>query len=84
MNNAFEIKIIDLVRKINKLPLQDQKNIIEFAKNNEWGLALDTLVHQIYEYDINITYNMFDEIMQLGREMKKDVNLWSFLKKQVL
>ena len=79
MNNNLEKRIINLVNKISSLPEQDKKNIIEFAENNEWGIALDTLCNQIYEYGIVITQSIYDEIVIIGNEMEMEYSTWDFL-----
>jgi hypothetical protein len=84
MNSNFEIKILNLIKKISQLPEQDKKNVIEFAQNNEYGLALDSVAHQIYEYNILITQDTFNAIAVLGTEIGIEPEAWAFLKKQII
>lgn len=84
MNNNFEVKIVDLVKKISQLPEQDKKNIIEFAQNNEYELALDSCAHQIYEHNIHITEGIFNTIVELGLEIGIQQAVWDFLKQQII
>ena len=80
VNQNIENRIINLANKISGLSNVDRKNIIEFADHNEWGLALDTLCSQIYEYGIVITKDIYEEIKQLGNCMEIDETTWSYLK----
>ncbi len=83
-NNNVEDRVIGLAKKIEKLSEEDHQNIIDLAEHNEWGVALDSLCHQLYEYDIKITKSDYDEICGLGKEMGMNVDEWLFLKELVL
>lgn len=84
MTNRPKDRILHLLKDIPTLPDQDRKNVIEFAENSEWGLALDALAHQIYEYQIKINRETFDEIVAIGKSMDINPVTWDFLKRQII
>jgi hypothetical protein len=83
MDENLEKKIISLAKKIKGLPEIDKKNVIEFAQNAEWGLALDVLCNQIYEHEIEITKETYEDIMKIANQMNMSKTAWEFLKELI-
>lgn len=69
----YEIEIISIVNEYRgKLSDGEVNNIIDLAKHNEWGVALDILCTQIIEYNLKISPNSFQKIEQMAKEMGLD------------
>jgi len=51
---------------------------LDYVDYDECGVAFDTLCGYIYEYDVCISAEEFDEAMQLGLEMGFDINDYPF------
>ena len=83
MSKNLKNKIIDLLDRIEGLPELDRKNVIEFAQHNEWGIALDALCNQIYEHNLTISQEVYDEITKIGFAMRMDESEWSFLRELI-
>ena len=84
MKNNLEKRIIKLVQQIKHIPAKEKEDIIEFASNNEWGLALDTLCFQIDEHDISISKEEYQEIMNLGMSLNMEESIWIGLKRLII
>ena len=83
MNKDWEKKIIALAKKIKGLSARDKDSIIEFAIHREWGLALDTLCFQLYEYEVPITPEEFKEIKSLSEAIKINKKILILLKQLI-
>lgn len=67
-----------------KLPPDDISNIAEFIEHNEFGLAFETLCTQLYEYNIQISYEFFEMISLCGKSMKLEPSTWVPLKELII
>lgn len=76
-------RIEKLVQRINAIPADGRRYVIELAYHNEWGLALDTLCFQIDEHDISITNEDYKEIVSLGNIMNMEESIWTELKRLI-
>lgn len=74
MEYEFEIKRI-LNQYTDKLPQSDIESIKCLADHGEWGLALENLYTQIFEYDLAISHQSYLKI----KNMAKGVGLSSTL-----
>jgi uncharacterized protein YjgD (DUF1641 family) len=79
----IEKEIIKLVNELNNLPEIDKNNILMYAKNKEWGIALDTLSNQLYENNIRITSEVYEKIGEIGSQMQMPITAWDFLKELI-
>jgi len=76
----IENEIKELVKEIINLPTADKNNVIMYAENKEYGVAIDTLCNQLYEYNINISISIFNKIENIAKEMDIPISTWDFLK----
>ena len=51
----------------------------EMVKADEYGIALEDFLVQMYEYDLEISSNDLDIVRKLCENMSIDSNLWSIL-----
>lgn len=65
------------------LSVADIRNAREFLLNHEYGLCFDTIITQIYEYDISITYEYYDLISNIGQKLKIDSKEYEFVKELI-
>lgn len=73
-------KIINLLNKVkDKLPEQDVKNITMYIEHGESGIAFEVLASQLYDHDVTITKDFYDEAIALAIEMKVESLYWSNL-----
>ena len=61
----------DLISKCKSLGLPEKvcNNAISFLEYNELGLAFDTILTQMYEYDILIDSELYCQIETIGSRM---------------
>ena len=55
--------------KILGLPIADSNSAEELLENREYGLCFDTIVTQLYEYDIKIDENFYQKSILLCKQM---------------
>jgi hypothetical protein len=61
----------------------DLKNAEDFLKHNEFGLCFETILTQMYEYEIKIDEDFYELIAKIGKQMNfKQVN-YSFMKELI-
>jgi len=51
--------------------------------HNEYGLSFDTLITQLYEYDIEINIEFYELLVQIGKMLNLDENSYSFMKELI-
>lgn len=78
-------KLIELLDESIKLGLRkiDSDNVNEFLKNREYGLAFDTIVCQMFEYDNEISQSFYDKVEKTALLLKIDPNDYKFLEKNI-
>ena len=62
---------------------EDRANAIVMLEHNEAGEAFDTIVAQLYEYDIEIDSDFLRFAHEIGDEMKIDRRDYEYLEKLV-
>ena len=67
-----------------KLSPDDINNIADFIENNEFGLAYETLCTQLYEYDLKISYELYEKISFCGKSIKIHPSIWMPLKELIM
>lgn len=77
LNRLLEIAIESGLRE------EDSKAVIEFINSKEYGLALDTMVCQLYEYDNEISQSFFDEIQETAKSLGFSKDQYSYLEKNI-
>lgn len=82
MNNKLKEKLQLLIDRSSMLGLekQDVSTAQELLHNLEFGLSLDTVVNQLYEYDIHIDKETFDLIEYIIEYMNLPKEEYSFVK----
>ena len=55
----------------------------EYVMHNEYGLSFDTLITQLYEYDIEINIEFYELLVQIGKMLNLDENSYSFMKELI-
>lgn len=69
----YEFKIKQISSKFKwKLPKSDLESIHSLAENREWGLALENLCTQLYEYDLTISQEQYMELEEMINKMELD------------
>lgn len=61
----------------------DINNSIELLENREYGLAFDTIITQLYEYEIEIDDEFYELIVKSAHSMKISEDEYSFMKELV-
>ena len=77
--------VLGLIKAAGELGLDDSdiNNSIELVENREYGLAFDTIVTQLYEYEIEIDNGFYDVIAQSAHQMKIPESEYSFIKELI-
>ena len=58
----------------------DVENVWELIDAGEWGLAFDILCTQLYEYDVRIDQQTYDDLAQLGQYYEIRPSMWEVLR----
>lgn len=76
----IEARLRQVLRELgDSLPEDDVDSILSLIEAGEWGIALENLCTQLYEYDVAIPKHLLDEIALLGHKMKLDPDFWESL-----
>lgn len=70
----------DLVERLAQIPLQSHQAeiqetyhaAVDYAEHNEWGLGLEILCDNLYEYDFPLPQPIFEQIALLGDRWEID------------
>ncbi|CAH0191046.1 hypothetical protein SRABI27_01505 [Pedobacter sp. Bi27] len=66
--------------KILGLPQRDLDNANDFLINHEYGLCYDTVITQLYEYDIEIDNKIYSLISKIAKDLSLSENDYLFMK----
>lgn len=81
-HNSSLLHLIDGA-KILGLSNSDIQVAKDFLTFNELGLCFDTIITQMYEYDIEITIEYYDLISKVGKSMKIPSEEYSFMQELI-
>lgn len=70
-------EILNLIR--DDLPQTDWENANILLLHGEWGLALDTICEQLYEFSIPINRETNDKIEASANQMNLEKSEWGFV-----
>lgn len=62
-----------------RLPADFIEECRSLARHNEWGLAIENLCTQLYEYDVQPSAQELDEIRRLAESAGLKEDTWDFL-----
>ncbi len=65
---------------LNEVDLNNAKSLL---KNREYGLAFDTIITQLYEYEIKIYKEFYNSIESIAKKMDIPEDEYSFMKESV-
>jgi hypothetical protein len=77
LTNALS-RIIEIA-KVLGLNEDDLKSAKDFLDHNEFGLCFDTIVTQVYEFDIEIDIAFYEAISKIGNKMNLPIESYSFM-----
>jgi hypothetical protein len=85
----MRILIINLLRlieigRISGLNKNDLNYAIDFLNHNEFGLCFDTIITQMYEYDLEIDSDAYNLICNIGESMNLEIESYFFMKDSVI
>ena len=61
----------------------DSKNAKIFLDNNEFGLCFDSIITQLYEYNIEIDHDFYVLVDKIGKKMNLPLGSYVFIKEMV-
>lgn len=67
VNRSEELRAV--IKRIEGLPEHDVESIVVLINAGEWRVALETLCTQIYEYDCDLSKEIREELLRLGRDL---------------
>ncbi len=76
------LRLIEIARILG-LDNRDLKNAEDFLMHNEFGLCFDTIITQMYEYDIEIDNELYESISKIGERMNLEQESYSFMKELI-
>ncbi len=68
------MRVISALRQL--LPDEDIRSVEELTRSREWGIALENLCDQLYEFGASVPSSILAEIGSLGAEMGLDEAYW--------
>jgi len=80
MRNIKSLQSLITIAGVLELSKEDINNAKELLKHQEYGLSFDTLITQIYEYDIEITKDIYNLITIIGKDLGLPTKNYSFMK----
>jgi len=81
LNNALT-RLIEISMALG-LNDTDLNNSREYLIHNEYGLCFDTLITQLYEYDIEISIEFYELIGRIGELLNLEESFYSFMKELI-
>ena len=65
--------------RLRGLPEQDCVNANEFLQYHEYALAFDTILTQMYEFDIPINTELYQQIETIAQRMSLETKDYAFM-----
>lgn len=81
--------IVNLIRTLLQaaellgLSKSDLKNAYDFLKHNEYGLSFDTVITQLYEYEVEINEQFYTLVCKIAHEMNLPEESYNFIKELI-
>ena len=76
---ASQIRALIAKCRLLGLPEQDCVNANEFLQYHEYALAFDTILTLMYEFDIPINAELYEQIETIARRMSLEAKDYSFM-----
>lgn len=76
------LKLVETA-KILGLNNRDIKSAEDFLMHDEFGLCFDTLITQMYEYDIEIDTELYELISKIGQLMNLKQGSYAFMRELI-
>lgn len=76
------LKLIEIARVLG-LGEYDLNNATDLLTHNEFGLCFDSIITQMYEYDIKIDNGFYESIAKIGARMNLPQESYSFMKELI-
>ena len=81
--------LVDEIRSVleevgTSLLEENVQDATELLEHGEWRVALSLICAQLYEYNVAISQETYDQIECLGQEMEMPFNEWSMLQSLVV
>lgn len=81
MKKPVKTLLIKLSESARRLGLKevDFNTAVEFVEHREYGLCFDTIVTQLYEYDVPISEAFYLSVCEIANEIQTPEESFSFL-----
>lgn len=76
------LKLIEAAETLG-LREKDLNTARELSAHGEYGLALDTIVTQLFEFDLEIDQQFYDLVQNMAKRMQISEEEYSFMKTQI-
>jgi hypothetical protein len=81
-DEIIEEKMLRLLQQFeDKLSADILADNRDLVVHREWGVALENLCEQLYEFDVIVNSDSLEEIKELTREMRLPSKTWQFLER---
>jgi hypothetical protein len=80
--NKIILVLIETAKDLGLAEL-DIDNATSLLDNREYGLAFDTIITQLYEYEIEIDPEFYGMIVKIAQKMKISENEYSFMEELI-
>jgi hypothetical protein len=76
----MENEVVSIIENYrDRMPSEFLDECISLAEHSEWGVALENLCVQLYEYDIVPSKIELDKIKSIADKMGMGQDVWGFL-----
>ncbi|MDR6563436.1 MULTISPECIES: MafI family immunity protein [unclassified Arcicella] len=80
INSLLGLIEVSRVLGLNENNLENAK---DYLVHNEYELCFDTIITQMYEYDIEISNEVYNSISRIGKTMNLQQDSYSFMKELI-
>ena len=82
--DPLDLQLTQLLNEVkHNLSKKDFENIKEFIYHNEYGLAYETLCTQLYEHNVSISKEFYENIYTLSVPMEINPLYWTPLQELI-
>lgn len=84
MAESAGIELLSILESVKEqLNESDFESIHELIKAREWGVGFENLCTQLYEYDVNISLELYSKIISAGDSMGLPAETWEMLEELI-
>ena len=84
MPEHIEKELLSILETVKgQLNESDFESIYELIEAREWGVGFENLCTQLYEYDVNVSIELYGKIKSAGNSMGLPAKTWEMLEELI-